>query len=132
MVDLTIKELDTASERGRLLPSSLFAVAIRYEAEDRTFHVVLKNGVTFSFPADQVQDLSEASDADLAEFEILGEGYALHWEKLNVDFTVGGLAAGIFGTAKYMAQRAGQAKSEAKAAAARANGAAGGRPRKAS
>jgi len=38
--------------------------------------------------------------------------------------------AGIFGTKTYMARRAGQATSPAKVAAARANGAKGGRPRK--
>ena len=41
------------------------------------------------------------------------------------------LMAGIFGTKAYMTRLAGQAKSPAKAAAARANGAKGGRPRKA-
>jgi hypothetical protein len=38
--------------------------------------------------------------------------------------------AGLFGTRSHMARRAGQATSPAKAAAARANGAKGGRPRK--
>ena len=37
--------------------------------------------------------------------------------------------SGVIGTAKWMAARAGQGKSEAKAAAAQANGAKGGRPR---
>lgn len=60
-----------------------------------------------------------------------GEGYALRWETLDVDFTVPGLLAGIIGTKKYMASLAGRATSPAKAAAARANGAKGGRPRKA-
>lgn len=41
-----------------------------------------------------------------------------------------GLMAGIFGTKSWMARRAGQATSAAKAAAARENGAEGGRPRK--
>ena len=41
-----------------------------------------------------------------------------------------GLLAGVFGTRSWMARQAGQARSEAKAAAARANGAKGGRPRK--
>jgi hypothetical protein len=58
-------------------------------------------------------------------------GFGLHWETLDVDFSVAGLVNGIFGTAKWMAARAGRAISPAKAAAARANGAKGGRPRKA-
>lgn len=47
---------------------------------------------------------------------------------LDVDFTVPGLMAGIFGTRVAMARRAGQATSPAKAAAARKNGRKGGRP----
>jgi hypothetical protein len=54
----------------------------------------------------------------------------LHWEALDADFRVSGLLAGVFGTKAYMARRAGQAKSPAKSAAARANGTKGGRPRK--
>jgi hypothetical protein len=40
------------------------------------------------------------------------------------------LLVGLFGTKAYMARRAGQARSSAKASAARANGAKGGRPHK--
>jgi hypothetical protein len=41
-----------------------------------------------------------------------------------------GLLVGLFGTRSYMARRAGQATSPAKAAASRTNGAKGGRSRK--
>jgi hypothetical protein len=65
---------------------------------------------------------------------ILGLGLALHWEKRDVDLSVPGLLAGLFGTKAYMdrerAARAGSATSPAKAAAARRNGTKGGRPRK--
>ncbi|MDE2301423.1 MAG: hypothetical protein KGK11_02580 [Sphingomonadales bacterium] len=44
--------------------------------------------------------------------------------------SIAGLLAGLFGTGPYRARHAGQARSGAKAAAARANGARGGRPRK--
>ena len=50
----------------------------------------------------------------------------------NGDFlrSIAGLLAGLFCTRSHMARHAGQARSGAKAAAARANGAKGGRPRK--
>jgi hypothetical protein len=76
------------------------------------------------------QGLETATDEDLAAVEILGAGYGLHWEALDVDLSIPGLLAGLFGTKAYMARRAGQAKSPAKAAAARENGRKGGRPRK--
>jgi len=51
-------------------------------------------------------------------------------EALNVDLSIPGQLAGIFGIKAYMARRACQTRSPAKATAARANGAKGGRPRK--
>lgn len=92
--------------------------------------VDLSNGCTFAFPPRLAQGLEDATDDQLAEVEILGAGYVLHWAALDADLSIPGLLAGIFGTRAYMARRAGQARSEAKAAAARANGIKGGRPRK--
>ena len=60
-----------------------------------------------------------------------GAGYGLHWEALDTDLSLPGLLSGLLGTQAYMARRAGRATSFAKAAAAKANGAKGGRPRKA-
>jgi len=84
--------------------------------------------------ARRAHGLEEASDDALAEVEILGLGFGLHWERLDVDLSVPGLLAGLFGTKTYMdrerAAHAGSATSLAKAAAARRNGAKGGRPRK--
>ena len=96
-------------------------------------HLDLTNGCTFAFPARSAQGLERASDAELAQVEILGLGLGLHWERLDVDLSVPGLLAGLFDTKAYRqrAARAGAATSAAKAAAARRNGAKGGRPRKA-
>ena len=74
--------------------------------------------------------MENATADQLAEVEILGSGSGLHWEALDADLSVPNLLAGLFGTQAYMARRAGQATSPAKAAAARTNGAKGGRPRK--
>lgn len=110
------------------------ARAARYDRRTGRVHVALTNGCTFAFPARHAQGLERASDAQLAQVEILGLGLALHWEVLDVDLSVPGLLAGLFGTKAYMdrqrAARAGAAKSPAKTAAARRNGAKGGRPRK--
>jgi hypothetical protein len=92
--------------------------------------VDLLNGTTFAFPPHLAQGLEAATEDQLVEVEVLGAGYGLRWESLDVDLSVPGLLAGIFGTSKWMAANAGRTKSIAKAAAARANGAKGGRPRK--
>ena len=92
--------------------------------------VELTNGCTFAFPPRPSQGLEDATEDQLAQVEILGVGYGLHWEALDADLSLPGLLAGLFETRSYMARRAGQVTSPAKAAAARANGARGGRPRK--
>ena len=130
MVDWTIQQLDEAAKRGARPKVEPRAVAVSFERDSGIFVLKFDNGTSFAFPADLVEGLSGASSDDLANVEMLGDGFGLHWEALDVDYTVAALAAGLFGTTSYLARRAGQTRSEAKASAARLNGAAGGRPRK--
>jgi hypothetical protein len=131
MADLTPGRIAAANARGRLITETQpHAAAARYDARSDRIIVDLTSGATFAFPPRLVEGLAEASPADLAEIELLGNGYGLRWETLDVDYSVPGLVNGVFGTARWMAARAGATTSPAKAAAARANGARGGRPRK--
>ena len=124
-------DLAAAEERGRIAAQTEpRAVRARYDQRRGQIVVALTNGCSFTFPARLAQGLEHASDEHIAAFEILGNGYGLHWETLDVDLSIPGLLAGLFGTRSYMARQAGQTRSPAKAAAARANGAKGGRPRK--
>jgi len=128
LTDATIK---SALELGHIAQQTEpRATSARYDTKNGRIIVDLTNGCTFAFPPRLAQGLETATDDKLASIEILGAGYGLHWEALDTDFTVGGLMAGVFGTKTYMARRAGQSTSPAKAAASRANGAKGGRPRK--
>jgi len=130
MVDLTDDQIDAALARGQANRSREPRVTKAwYAAESKRVFVELDNGCTFGFPPRLAQGLETATDEQLAQVEILGDGYGLHWEALDVDISVPGLMAGIFGTRSYMARRAGQAVSPAKSAAARANGVKGGRPK---
>jgi hypothetical protein len=131
MAELTDHQIDAALARGQSLRANeARALSARYDEKARRVIVELTNGATFAFPPELAEGLAGASDEDLSQIEILGGGYGLHWEALDVDFTVPGLLSGVFGTRSYLARRAGQAKSPAKSAAARINGARGGRPRK--
>lgn len=131
MVEISDAEFEAATERGRLFRETHpHARDARYDARADRVIVELENGATFAFPPRLVEGLHDASPEQLAEVEVIGAGYGLHWEALDLDYTVPGLMNGIFGTAKWMAAKAGRTTSEAKAAAARANGAKGGRPRK--
>ena len=131
MADLTDAAIDAALERGRAAHAGEpRAAAARYDRASGRVIVDLTNGCAFAFPPRLAQGLETASDDQLAAVEILGRGYGLHWEELDVDLSLPNLMAGLFGTKAWMARHAGRATSAAKAAASRANGAKGGRPRK--
>lgn len=105
--------------------------AVRFDGASERFIVDFTNGASFIFPARSVEGLEEASSEELAEVSLLGET-ALHWERLDLDYTIAGLMSGVFGSKAFMdaRRRGGQSRSDAKVAASRANGAKGGRPRK--
>lgn len=131
MAELTDAQIDAAAERGRVARrNEPRAVAARYDTRLGRVIVELTNGCTFMFPPHLVKGLESTTAEQLATVEVLGAGYGLHWEALDVDLSLPGLLAGLFGTKSYMARHAGRATSPAKAAAARVNGAKGGRPRK--
>lgn len=128
-------QVEAAEARGRaMLESEPRAAAVRYDRESGRIVVDLTNGCTFAFPARRVEELEHASDDEIASVEISAAGFGLHWEARDADLSLAGLMSGSFGTKAWMrelARRAGRATSPAKAAAARVNGAKGGRPRKA-
>jgi hypothetical protein len=131
MTDLTDAQIDAALARGEAVrQAEPHAATARYDRALGRVVVELTNGCTFAFPPRLAQGLENASEEQLAEVAVIGTGYGLHWEALDADLSVPGLLAGLFGTQAYMARRAGQARSSAKTAAARRNGAKGGRPRK--
>ena len=131
MAELSDGQIDAAIERGRAIRrAEPRAVSAHYDRAAGRILVDLANGCTFAFPPKLAQGLENATDEQLAEVEILGAGYGLHWEALDAGLSVPGLLAGLFGTKSYLARLAGQTSSPAKAAAARRNGSKGGRPRK--
>ena len=131
MAKLSDAEIDVALERGRAArDSEPRAVTAAFDITQRKLVVSLSNGVSVTIPPGLIQGLDGATDDQLAEVQVQGKGYGLNWASLDVDVSVPGLMAGVFGTQSYMARRAGKATSKKKAAAARENGAKGGRPRK--
>ena len=131
MDKLTDADIDDAITRGKIARANEpRAASARFDAQSGRITVELENGCVFAFPPGLVQDLVRATPAQLAEVQVIGNGYGLYWEALDADIAIPSLMAGMFGTQAWMARRAGQATSPAKAAAARNNGALGGRPRK--
>ncbi|ATU91499.1 DUF2442 domain-containing protein [Phyllobacterium zundukense] len=136
MASLTDVQFDLAETKGQeLLLTGPRASHGHLDPVTRRVVIDLVNGCSYAFPVQFVQDLKDATEENLADIHVDGVGFNLHWPKLEVDLYVPALVAGIFGTRAWMtselARIAGKVSSPAKSAAARANGAKGGRPRKA-
>lgn len=107
------------------------AAHARFDKKTCRIVVELTTGVVVTFPPGLLQGLGNASPEDLAAVVVSPQGTALHWERLDADFSVPGLLMGIFGTRTWMSvlgRKGGSVISEAKAKAARLNGHRGGRP----
>jgi hypothetical protein len=95
--------------------------------------IELTNGVILMLPPRLLQGLKNATAAQLGKVELTPLGTGLHWEALDADLSVAGLAAGVFGSKVWMselARYAGSRTSARKASSSRLNGKRGGRPLK--
>ncbi|MGI8546795.1 MAG: DUF2442 domain-containing protein [Gemmatimonadaceae bacterium] len=119
---------------ARQRKAGLRAESARYDARTGRIVMELSNGHLFGFPARGVRWLANLTPEELAKVELSPGGDGLRWEAEDIDLSVPGLLMAALPRpqrARELARMAGQAQSPAKAAAARRNGAKGGRPRKA-
>jgi hypothetical protein len=128
------QQYDAAVKRGAMeWEAGRRAVSARYDRGKKRIVMELSNGCIFGFPAATMPALTGMSEAQLARVTVSPAGSGLIWEAEDVDLSVPGLLLSSVGTAEGMrilARKGGRAMSPAKAKAARANGAKGGRPRK--
>ncbi|MFN8444109.1 MAG: DUF2442 domain-containing protein [Caldilineaceae bacterium] len=127
------RQFDLATARGQeWLEIEPQVEQASYDAVGEKLVLELKNGVVFQLPKRLVQGLATASNEAISTVTVGPRGASLHWESLDLDFSVTGLLAGIFGTRVWMSElgrRGGKATSSAKTASSRINGKKGGRPR---
>ena len=112
-------------------PSAL--IDARYDSDADANELAFKGGGSMTIPRTVVPGLERASASKLDAVVVSPGGDSLSWPSLDVDVYVPGLVERAFGTRLFAAstgRRGGRRRSKAKAAAAKANGAKGGRPRK--
>lgn len=109
------------------------AVSAYYDRDTGRVMMELTSGFVFGFPARAIPALAQATEGQLAAVELSPGGSGLHWDELDADLSIPALLLSSVERAEKLselARLAGRSKSRAKATAARANGAKGGRPRK--
>ncbi len=121
----TESELELARARGEAR-SAYYGRSLRYDRG--IFHLALRNGLAVRIPAKMIAELTTATPTQIRAVRLTPDGGTLEQRQLDIDISVPGLLRDLLG---FDAQsRGGRARSAAKVAAARANGAKGGRPRK--
>jgi hypothetical protein len=120
-----------ATERQKSTPR---AVSAKFDERLGKVVVELSSGLMIGFRPEDAQGLENARPEHLGEIEITPSGFGLHFPRLDADLYIPALLEGFFGSKKWAAARlgasGGAAKTKVKAAASRANGLLGGRPRK--
>ena len=96
--ELTEAEYEAATERGRIAAETEpRAVSAFYDREADRFVLELRKGATVSFPPKACRWLADLTPDQLATFEMLGDGYSLHWRALDLDLSVPGLVEELVG-----------------------------------
>lgn len=120
-----------AGQRASHDPSAV--TGARYVLRRDAIELMFAGGGTMTIPRQLIPELERVSPAVLSSVTLSPAGDALAWRTLDIDLYVPGLVERAFGSrilAASSGRRGGQRTSKAKAAAARTNGATGGRPRK--
>lgn len=126
-------QIARAKERHQdLRDAGQIATEARYNAESHRVDITLSSGLLVGIPIDRIRELKGASHELLAAVHVDELGAGIRWDALDVDVAVPGIIIEVLGEdvlSSAFAARGGRASSDAKAAAARANGLKGGRPR---
>ncbi len=108
---LTDEDIEAADQAGEeLRRTTPWAVRARYDRRTRRIVVRLSSGMDLTFSPRDVQGLEAATPEQLAEVQVQGVGYGLHWPSLDADVYVPSLLKGITGTKAWMARKRGGAE----------------------
>ena len=130
----TDAEIEAALEKAMSPDSDPRAQTVEHIPDLNLLIVGLSTGRRLVIPIEDLQGLGNATHAQIQNYELLGSGTGIGFPGLDVDLYVPALLEGVYGNRRWMAQlgrKGGRAKTDAKRRAAQANGAKGGRPKRA-
>ncbi len=120
-------EIARAKARGEAM-KPFYARDLRYESDSDAFHLTLFSGASVTVPRSLIPGFVHATRDELQEARLAPGGAAIIVSD-DLDYSVPGVLRLLSGITEQR-RAAGQIKSAKKAAAVRANGKKGGRPRK--
>lgn len=112
-------------------PSSV--IGARFNERRDVLELNFAGGGTMVIPRELIPGLEDAAGSVLAAVSVSPAGDAISWRSIDIDVYVPSLVEHAFGRRLFAAatgRKGGRRTSRAKVAAAKANGARGGRPRK--
>jgi hypothetical protein len=125
------RQIEAARAKGRAAQREpWWPVDVRYERDGACIVITMRSGMSLVVPRSRIPELKGATARQLESVEVSGE--AVRWDGIDVDVSVPGLLSQMLGptlSTQAAGRRGGAATSPAKAAASRANGKKGGRPR---
>ena len=91
-----------AEKAGNAMYHHGHIVSAWYNGKTERLVLKLHTGLNCTIPVHLLQGLRGASATDLADIEVLPDGLSLCWPRLNADFFVPSLLAGVFGNQTWM------------------------------
>lgn len=104
MVVTTDAEVDTALERALSQDLGPTAQTLQFDGAWRTLTLTVRDGRHRTFAIQDLQGLEAATPAQLAAYELVGDGTGIHFPALDVFLYAPALMDGLTGTKAWMGQ----------------------------
>ena len=95
-----IKQAKKAGKKAYLTEPR--AISVKYSKRTGRVVIDLVTGVSFMFPVSMAEELVGVPKSELSKVSVLGDGFAIYWENIDVALSVPDLLKGIFGSKSWM------------------------------
>ncbi len=110
-------EIDAAIEEARYAPTPPAATKVEFLRSVRLLLLELKSGQRLAIPVEDLEELANATDEQLATIELLGPGTGIHFPEFDGNLYVPYLVEGSRGSKRWMEQLEAKRAAALKAAA---------------